>query len=1141
MKKSFTLVVLFFCLFSSNAQNILTDENFRGCAQEEVLANILSTDPQTLARQLDIENRILQAAQNGMTVSGSRSNVLYTLPVVVHIVHNNGTENISDAQVIQGIADLNAAYANTGYYDSTSGVNTQIQFCLAQRDPAGQLTTGITRNVSTLTNVNINSSDVALKNLNRWNPYCYINIWLVKTICSGSCNILGYAYFPSSHGNSRDGIVGVAAYFGSSRANSGVQIHEMGHYLGLYHTFQGGCTNNNCLSDGDRVCDTPPDNSTGFYSCGAVVNTCTTDALSGFTTDQSDLYSDYMDYGNLSCFSVFTQKQVDRMQWHIANVRSSLLGCQSCLSPCVNPATAAFTASAQTIAIGGSVTFTNTSAAATSYTWTSNGTQFSTATSPTQVFNSAGVFVIKLRADNSDPNCFDEFLDTITVTCPVVAGFSQSAFQITPGQWVTFTNNSTGATSYTWVMDGTVMATTTNFSHTFNLSGDYSVYLIATNGTCSDTSSIFNFVHVGSGCNAYFTHTPANPSTCNPVTFIPDTTCNYSNYHWSFCDFDTVGVPTAQSWSTAPYGSNAPVGATLYRDRDGNYHGFFADYNNTGGSNRYYRVDFGNSMANTPVFHNLTISGITDPLNHYISIIDVDGVYYAFMVNDMILYRAKIGANITNNTFSAAVVGGLGSSLDWAHKVTVVKETNNFWAIMCDRNHGYIVTAYLGSNIENNVIQYTTHQNGLNNDQYFAFRYMRVKGKSYVFAADLTNNKLSRFDFGTSLSNTPTVTNLNNLGSGLTLDLNLFQNCNGSFDGYIVKEDGVDHKVFHLDSITAVPVIKGTFPSTVARMAGLSSFLVTDMGVTCIGTMSYTQKFLRFTFGTCNTTNAYSTDKFPAPVSFTTPGTRYVRLLVDQGLPTESSYCDAVTVVGVNNNLLELGSDTSNCYETPVTLRAGSGFSSYVWQDGSTDSVHTAFLPGMYSVTVTNYCGQTFTDSIRVSVDSTTQITLNDTTICAKDSVLLSGPSGFVSYRWTPSSSVRCDTCQTTYSKPSQQTTIYTLTAITDKGCATVGTQTVTVTVCTGIDETRDNIAWQYVRPNPAKDKLEIGLAGNEGKYVVKIYNALGQEVIKNHSGYISNQGDSFTMDVSTLSSGLYFLEVKHEKGNSVIQKIVKE
>ncbi|HLP50104.1 MAG TPA: M43 family zinc metalloprotease [Chitinophagales bacterium] len=1116
--------------FTVTAQS--TSEDAFYCAQEQRLAQLLGANPQLLARHLAIENSIYNDTRNGLTRDGSRAGVLYTLPVVVHIIHNNGAENISDAQVLQGIADLNEAFANTGYYDPATGVNTQIQFCLAKRDPNGQLTTGITRNVSPLTTMDINTQDIPLKNLNRWNPYCYINIWLVKSICDGgSCSIGGYAYFPSAHGSNLDGIVCLASYFGQTQARSSVQVHEMGHYLGLYHTFQSGCTNTNCLQNGDKVCDTPPDNATGYYTCGATVNTCNTDALSGFTTDEPDMYQAYMDYGNLNCMSIFTQGQTDRMQWHVANVRSSLLGCQSCVNPCANPAIASFTSGSTTVGIGGTVSFTNTSTNATAYTWWVNGVQFATTANASYLFNNAGVYVVKLRADNSNPDCFDEFTDTITVTCPVSAGFTQSAFQILPGQSVTFTSNSTGATTYSWMIDGVQVSTNTTYTHTFNQSGDYSVYLIASNGQCADTTSIINFVHVGSGCNAYFTHTPTAPAACSPVNFIPDTTCHYSNYFWSFCDFDAVGQPAIQDWSTQTYGSSKPAGVTLMRDENGNYHAFWPDYDNLTDSTRYYRADFGNSMANTPVVHKLYITGITDTRNHSISIIQVDGIYYAFMINNIKAYRAVIGPDITNNSFAAAEVGGLGTVIGWGHEIQAVRETNNFWLIMCDRNNGHIIIAYLGNNIMNNVLQYNTYRKNVPNEQYFAFQYIRSKGKSHIFATDF-NNGITRFDFGISLGNTPTTTNLGQFGSGLPLDINLFQNCNGSFDGYLVKENSTDHKVLHWDSVTAMPTITYNFPANTARIAGLSSFLVTDMGVTCMAVMAYTQKLLRLNFGTCNSTNAYSTEQFPPPVSFTTPGTRYVRLLVDQGLPTESSYCQAVTVTGVNTPPLNLGPDISLCPGNSAILHAGPWYNSYTWTGGYTDSVYTVYQPGIYSATVTDYCGNTFTDTVRVSVDSTKKFSLQDTLVCAGAAATLQGPPGFTSYQWLPTTGLGCPTCQVTTATP-VQSTVYTLQVTSPGGCTLIANTTVDIALCTGTGTYNADANRIRIVPNPASSMVTITIPDGMVGSLLTITDVTGRKVAQQQLNTSTLQ-----VPVETLANGVYTVTVLTQQ-KSVTRKLL--
>lgn len=88
----------------------------------------------------------------------------------------------------------------------------------------------------------------------------------------------------------------------------------MGHYLGLLHTFEGGCKNDDCMVDGDKVCDTPPDASTAPVDCNQNVNTCTTDTRSGFTQDQPDQVINFMDYGSGLCKIVFTQGQKSRME-----------------------------------------------------------------------------------------------------------------------------------------------------------------------------------------------------------------------------------------------------------------------------------------------------------------------------------------------------------------------------------------------------------------------------------------------------------------------------------------------------------------------------------------------------------------------------------------------------------------------------------------------------------------------------------------------------------------------------------------------------------------------------------------------------------------------------------------------------------
>ena len=459
------------------------------CHQEQVWQQLIEDQPDFLQHQRSLEEQLYQRTIDGKISNRNAFNAPpYELPIVVHIIHNNGTENISDGQVLDGLRHLNEAYGNRGYYDQGTGVDTRIQFCLAQQDPNGNTTTGINRIVSSLTNMTSETDDLNVKDLSRWNPTQYINIWLVREVCSLSsgCGVAGYAYFPSSHGSSIDGIMMEARYFGTSEGESGVQIHEMGHYLGLYHTFQGGCANNDCLRDGDRVCDTPPDQSTAAVRCGDTVNSCSTDVNPAdpnnpFTTDQEDMYINYMDYGDFDCYSALTAGQTVRMHDAIETVRSSLLTSKACQPACLSPITAGFRVLEDTILLGATISFMNTSTGATSFDWKINGIPFP---GGIYTFNTLGTFNITLVASNGDPNCEQEFSLPIVVLCSTMADFTFDSFNIEVGDSIVFTNTSTGASTFEWTVEGVAEASSTDFTYQGTTPGIFTICLTADNGNC---------------------------------------------------------------------------------------------------------------------------------------------------------------------------------------------------------------------------------------------------------------------------------------------------------------------------------------------------------------------------------------------------------------------------------------------------------------------------------------------------------------------------------------------------------------------------------------------------------------------------------------------------------------------------------
>jgi gliding motility-associated-like protein len=460
------------------------------CGQKEANESFLRLNPRSKLRNDQIE-RAFGAFRRNAQRSGSislRTTDIISLPVVVHILHQNGPENIPDAQVQMAIQHLNQAFSNTAYYQSAGGAATGIQFCLARRAPDGTSTNGINRveSPSSITDGwNNPEHDRALKNVIRWTPSCYINIWVVKEIPG---DVAGYAYLPAAHGTDVDGIVLESGFFGTSDQNDVVLTHEMGHYLGLYHTFEGNCTNNDCTTDGDRVCDTPPDQTRVSTNCGLPVNSCDTDTKSGFSTDRNDLTDNFMDYGNLSCIKSFTPGQAERMNWHITNVRQSLLTCSSCNSPCPAPVVSHFTSSSKDVGIGEEVHFTNTSANATLYTWLVNGTPESSDKDFSATFSAPGIYLVQLDAASGDPLCGTSgFVDTIKVSCAVHARFTPLGKTLLINESILFTNTSTGANGYEWQANGITSGTGVEFSFSATSPGIQQITLIAHGNTCDDS------------------------------------------------------------------------------------------------------------------------------------------------------------------------------------------------------------------------------------------------------------------------------------------------------------------------------------------------------------------------------------------------------------------------------------------------------------------------------------------------------------------------------------------------------------------------------------------------------------------------------------------------------------------------------
>ena len=302
------------------------------CGTDAALARAL-TDPQARARQAAYEDDVYRATQVAKQKSSGGGPAM-TLPVVFHIIHTNGPENLSDLEIQECLADVNAYFNASFAGPNAASAQTGIQFCLASRDDWGRPSTGIEHFFDPM--YATCSTDAAFREMTRlyyWPTLDVINIYVLKDM-GGT---IGMGLFPFlAPGESVDGIYMVWDHCGRDSTRNTVLAHELGHYLGLFHTFQDGCKNHDCLMQGDRICDTPPDaGDPVFEGCGTQINSCATDAdalnpQNPFAQDVPDQSHNFMDYIQTECMELFTPGQCVRMRHSILSWRPGLLASQYC-------------------------------------------------------------------------------------------------------------------------------------------------------------------------------------------------------------------------------------------------------------------------------------------------------------------------------------------------------------------------------------------------------------------------------------------------------------------------------------------------------------------------------------------------------------------------------------------------------------------------------------------------------------------------------------------------------------------------------------------------------------------------------------------------------------------------------------------
>ncbi|MCE3296687.1 MAG: hypothetical protein K0R65_2401 [Crocinitomicaceae bacterium] len=484
--------IALFAAFSGHAQlntsNMREGESVEYCITHKKM-NALRQNPAFMQQFLQ-DQQLMKQTELQMKQQNDPQRVIYKVPVVFHILHNNGLENISNAQVMDGLEVLNRDYrllnsdANSVVFDFNPSnpeavctpADIEIEFVLATKAPNGTCFSGITRTQSSQSysgdgdnqlNAIINGNDVYT---GEWAGDEYLNIF----VCGDIGGAAGYTYNPSNWmGNAMDnGIFLLHDYLGrigtGSEGTSRTLTHEVGHWLNLNHTW--GDNNDAGTTCGDDDVEDTPE-TRGSTAC--LLN-------ESFCGPRANV-ENYMDYSY--CEKMFSHGQKDRMRaallssvggrnniWTASNL--ALVGADGDTYLCA----ADFYSNQVQICAGGSIQFfDNSYNNVSSWNWTFQGAETTTSTeqNPVVQYNTPGVYSVTLVAGDGNTTMTKTMNAYITVTgagveLPFLDGFETYSTLASSGYWEVDNqqNNSTFQVTTTAAHTGSKSVKLPNFGQT---------------------------------------------------------------------------------------------------------------------------------------------------------------------------------------------------------------------------------------------------------------------------------------------------------------------------------------------------------------------------------------------------------------------------------------------------------------------------------------------------------------------------------------------------------------------------------------------------------------------------------------------------------------------------------------------------
>jgi gliding motility-associated-like protein len=468
-------------------------------------------------------------------------------------------------------------------------------------------------------------------------------------------------------------------------------------------------------------------------------------------------------------------------------------------------------------------------------------------------------------------------------------------------------------------------------------------------------------------------------STLSQVSFdVKDTVCiddmisitNNSRiagtYYWNFCSGNLYYNPE---------GDNLPHQGTLdgpafidFAKDNGNYYAFITNHTN----GTLTKFSYGSNFLSTPVSTNLgSFGGIIPKHVQGVQVAKDNGSWYVFVIGgqrtDSRLVRLDYGNSLAN-TPVAVNLGNFSGNLDYPVDFYLLEENNTWYGFTINFNTSRLTRIDFGNSLSNPAPVDMTFSDQMGLDGPTGLFPIKENGIWYMFVSNNRSHEIIRLDLGTSLTGNPTPASIGNPAVlNFPFDLTILRDCEGLF-GFVLNR---------FNDIVRMDFIRGIDQPPEFVSLGDRGILFNPHGISDVFRVGDTlyafvanidnSSITRLYFPGCdNASISSSTDRDPPDISYNEPGNYNIQLVLDEGTPLQENFCRNVVVL--ESPEVDLGNDTLLPPGGTLILDAGE-YAAWEWSTGETSQTIEINGPGTYTVIVTNEYGCTAVDEIIVTMD----------------------------------------------------------------------------------------------------------------------------------------------------------------------------